>query len=176
MSGEALVVVVVLAVAVERLVELVVSARHLAWAREHGGVEAGQGHYPVMVTIHILLLVGAVVEPVLLDRPFYVWLAVPMVLVVGATQALRWWCIRTLGPQWNTRVVVVPGLPLVRGGPYRYLRHPNYVAVVVEGIALPLVGTAWLTALLFTVANAAVLTTRIRCENRLLAEVAGSPA
>jgi len=64
----------------------------------------------------------------------------------------------------------------VRSGPYRLLRHPNYVAVVIEGIALPMVGTAWLTALLFTVANAAVLTTRIRCENRLLAEVAGSSA
>jgi len=176
MSGQTLVVAVVLAVAAERVVELVVSARHLAWAREHGGVEAGQGHYPVMVTIHTLLLVGAVAEPPLLDRPFHTWLAVPMVVVVAGTQALRWWCIRTLGNQWNTRVVVVPGLPLVRSGPYRLLRHPNYVAVVIEGIALPLVGTAWLTALLFTVANAAVLTTRIRCENRLLAEVAGASA
>jgi methyltransferase len=175
-SGQTLVVVVVLAVAAERLVELVVSARHLAWARERGGVEAGQGHFPVMVGIHTALLVGALVEPPLLDRPFHAWLAVPMVGLVAAAQALRWWCIRTLGPQWNTRVVVVPGLPLVHRGPYRFLRHPNYVAVVVEGVALPLVGTAWLTAVLFTVANAVVLTTRIRCENRLLAEVAGSPA
>jgi methyltransferase len=175
-TGQTLVVVVVLAVAAERLVELVVSARHLAWARERGGVEAGQGHFPVMVAIHTALLVGALVEPPLLDRPFHTWLAVPMVALVAAAQGLRWWCIRTLGPQWNTRVVVVPGLPLVRRGPYRVLRHPNYVAVVVEGVALPLVGTAWLTALLFTVVNAAVLTTRIRCENRLLAEVAGSSA
>jgi methyltransferase len=174
-SGQTLVVVVVLAVAVERLVELVVAARHLRWARERGAVEAGQRHYPVMVAIHTALLVGALLEPPLLDRPFLAWLAAPMVALVASAQALRWWCIRTLGPQWNTRVVVVPGLPLVRGGPYRWLRHPNYVAVVVEGLALPLVGTAWLTAVLFTVLNAAVLTTRIRCENRLLADVGGTP-
>lgn len=176
MSGQELVVVVVLAVAAERVLELVVTQRHLAWARERGGVEAGQRHYPVMVAVHTALLVGALLEPPLLDRTFHPWLAGAMVAVVAATQALRWWCIATLGKQWNTRVVVVPGLPLVRRGPYRLLRHPNYVAVVVEGVALPLVGTAWLTAVLFAVANAAVLTTRIRCENRLLAEVAGPSA
>jgi methyltransferase len=168
-SGQTLVVVVVLAVAVERLVELVVSARHLAWAREGGGVEAGQGHFPVMVGIHTALLVGALVEPPLLDRPFHAWLAVPMVGLVAAAQALRWWCIRTLGPQWNTRVVVVPGLPLVHRGPYRFLRHPNYVAVVVEVAALPLVHTAWITALVFSALNVAVLSIRIPAEQRALA-------
>jgi len=74
-------------------------------------------------------------------------LAAPMVAVVVLAQALRWWCITTLGPRWNTRVVVVPGLPLVARGPYRWLNHPNYVAVVAEGIALPLVGSAWVTAI-----------------------------
>src|SRR4029079_11503276 len=114
---------------------------------------------------------GAVAEPPLLDRPFHLWLAVPMVVVVAATQALRWWCIRTLGQQWNTRVVVVPGLPLVRSGPYRLLRHPNYVAVVVEGIALPLVHACWVAALVCTVANAFVLAVRLRVENAALATV-----
>jgi len=87
---------------------------------------------------------------------------------VLAAQALRWWCIRTLGPQWNTRIIVVPGLALVGGGPYRFFRHPNYVAVVVEGVALPLVHSAWVTALVFTVLNAALLTVRIRVEDRAL--------
>jgi len=82
---------------------------------------------------------------------------------------LRWWCITTLGPRWNTRVVVVPGLPLVRTGPYRWFKHPNYVAVVVEGFALPLVHSAWLTALAFTVLNAMLLRVRIRTENEALA-------
>ena len=104
--------------------------------------------------LHTALLVGCVVE-VLGGRPAVpAWLGWPMLALVVAAQALRWWCIRTLGPQWNTRVVVVPGLPLVDRGPYRWLRHPNYVAVVVEGVALPLVHTAWITAVVFTVLNA----------------------
>ncbi|MDQ1640747.1 MAG: methyltransferase, partial [Actinomycetota bacterium] len=97
----------------------------------------------------------------------------PMLVLVLAGQALRWWCIRTLGPQWNTRVVLVPGLPLVSTGPYRFLRHPNYVAVVVEGVALPLVHSAWVTAVAFTVLNSVLLTVRIRCEDQALA---GAPA
>jgi methyltransferase len=91
-----------------------------------------------------------------------------MLAVVVLAQALRWWCIRTLGPQWNTRVIVVPGMPRVTGGPYRWMKHPNYVAVVVEGIALPLVHTAWITAVVFTVLNAWVLRVRLADENRAL--------
>ena len=89
-----------------------------------------------------------------------------------ASQGLRWWCITTLGRRWNTRVIVVPDLPLVRSGPYRFFRHPNYVAVVVEGVALPLVHAAWVTAVVFTVANAALLRVRLRVENDALATVA----
>jgi len=84
---------------------------------------------------------------------------------------LRWWCISTLGRQWNTRVVVVPGAPRVTGGPYRLLSHPNYVAVIAEGIALPLVHSACITACVFTVLNAALLATRIRTENTALARL-----
>jgi methyltransferase len=91
-----------------------------------------------------------------------------MLALVVASQALRWWCIATLGPRWNTRIVIVPGLPRVAGGPYRWLTHPNYVAVVVEGFALPMVGFAWVTALVFTVLNAGLLTVRIRAENSAL--------
>jgi len=87
---------------------------------------------------------------------------------VLAAQGLRWWCIKTLGPQWNTRVIVVPGATRVLAGPYRFLPHPNYVAVVAEGVALPLVGGAWRTALGFTIANALLLRTRIRVENDAL--------
>ncbi len=91
-----------------------------------------------------------------------------MFAVVLATQGLRWWCISVLGHQWNTRVIVVPGLGLVTGGPYRCLPHPNYVAVVAEGIALPLVHTAWITALVFTVLNIPLLAVRIRSEEAAL--------
>jgi methyltransferase len=122
-----------------------------------------------MVALHTGLLVGCPAEVWLADRPFVPALAWPMLAALAGAQALRWWCIGTLGPRWNTRVMVVPGLPLVTSGPYRLLRHPNYVAVVAEGVALPLVHTAWVTAAVFTVFNAALLTVRIRCENRALA-------
>jgi len=158
----------ILAVAVERLAELVVSKRNAQWAMSRGGREYGLRHYPVMVVIHTLLLVGCVAEVWLLHRPFLPWLGWPMLALVVAAQALRWWCITTLGHRWNTRVIVVPDAPLVNAGPYRWLHHPNYVAVVVEGVALPLVHTAWWTALCFTVANAWLLTVRIRVENAAL--------
>jgi methyltransferase len=156
-------------VAVERLAELVVSRRNLRWSRRRGGVEIGAGHYPAMVTLHSALLVGCLAEVWLLDRPFVPALGWPMLGLVLGGQALRWWCVRTLGPQWNTRVVVVPGAGRIGSGPYRYLAHPNYVAVVLEGLALPLVHTAWLTAVVFSVLNAALLSVRIRSESGALA-------
>jgi len=103
-----------------------------------------------------------------LHRPFIGWLGWPMLAVVAASQVLRWWCVATLGRRWNTLVIVMPDAPLVRRGPYRFLHHPNYVAVVAEGLALPLVHTAWLTAIGFTLANWLLLTVRIRVENAAL--------
>ncbi|MGH8824641.1 MAG: isoprenylcysteine carboxyl methyltransferase family protein [Jiangellaceae bacterium] len=164
-------VLLVVAVGIERLAELVVSTRNARWAFERGGVEYGRGHFPVMAALHTALLVACVVEVAVADRPFLPWLGWPMLALVLASQALRWWCVATLGHQWNTRVIVVPGLPLVTSGPYRWLRHPNYVAVVVEVAALPLVHTAWVTALVFTLANAAMLSVRIPVEDRALATV-----
>jgi methyltransferase len=140
----------------------------MAWSLGRGGRETGFGHYPFMVVLHTGLLAGCLLEVWLGDRPFLPALGWPMLALVIASQALRWWCIRTLGPQWNTRIVVVPDLPRVTGGPYRFFSHPNYVAVVVEGFALPLVHTAWVTALVFTVLNAGLLTVRIRAENDAL--------
>ncbi|MEU7900663.1 isoprenylcysteine carboxylmethyltransferase family protein [Nonomuraea sp. NPDC049152] len=156
---------------VERLAELVVARRNTRWSMERGGLVYGRRHYPWMVALHIGLLAGCLLEVYVAGRPFIPALGWPMLALVLAAQALRWWCIRALGPRWNTQVIVVPGLPLVRGGPYRFgwLRHPNYVAVVVEGAALPLVHTAWITALVFTVLNAVLLGVRIRCENAALA-------
>ncbi|MBB3749904.1 methyltransferase [Mycolicibacterium sp. BK634] len=164
-------VLLVAAVAVERVAELVVARRNLAWSRTQGGVEFGASHYPVMVVLHTGLLIGALVEVIGLHRPFLPALGWPMLAIVVAAQGLRWWCITTLGQQWNTRVVVIPGAQRIVGGPYRFFSHPNYVAVIAEGIALPLVHTGWITALVFTVLNAALLRTRIRTENAALASL-----
>jgi methyltransferase len=170
--SEVLFTVLVAAVVLERLAELVVSKRNAAWSFERGGVETGQRHYLVMVVLHTGLLVGALLE-VWLRRPdFQPALGYPMLALVLASQGLRWWCISTLGRRWNTRVIVVPGLPLVSGGPYRLTSHPNYVAVVLEGLALPLVHSAWITAAVFTVCNAVLLSVRVRVENEALTAAA----
>ena len=160
----------VAAVGVERLAELRLSARNARWAGARGAVESGRRHYPFMVALHVGLLAGCVTEVALLDRPFLPALGWPALALLLAAQGLRWWCVGTLGPRWNTRVIVVPGMPLVERGPYRWrgLPHPNYLAVVLEGLALPLVHTAWLTAAAFTLLNAPVLAVRIRCEDAAL--------
>ena len=167
--------VVVLLVALERLVELVVSKRNTSWSFAQGGKEYGFSHYPFMVVLHTALLGGCLAEAQHRADPSAA-LAWSMVGVVVLTQALRWWCITTLGRQWNTRVIVVPGLAPVTGGPYRWFTHPNYVAVVVEGVALPLAHACWLTAVVFTVLNAVLLTVRIRVENAALATLEPSRA
>lgn len=159
----------VAAIAVERLAELVVSRRHAAEGLRRGGVETGQGHFPAMVALHTALLAGCLVEPIVLHRVFIPALAWPMLALVVAANAVRGWCMVTLGWRWTARVIVVPGMPLVRTGPYRWFAHPNYAAVVVEGAALPLVGSAWITACVFTALNAVLLTVRVRCETRALA-------
>ncbi len=172
MSSTGWYVVLVVAVAGERLAELVLSRRHAVWAFERGGEEHGRGHFPPMVALHSGLLIACVVEVVLADRPFVPGLGWSMLAVVVAAQGLRWWCIGTLGTRWNTRVIVVPGLPLVRTGPYRWLDHPNYVAVVAEGVTLPLVHSAWVTAVAFTALNIPLLAVRLRCETAALREAA----
>jgi methyltransferase len=156
-------------IACERVAELVVSARHAKALLRRGGTEYGFGHFPVMIALHVALITGCVLEPLLGHRTFIPALGWTMLAVTLAANALRWWCIATLGERWTARVIVLPGAPLVRSGPYRWFAHPNYVAVIVEGAALPLTGSAWITAGAFTVLNAALLTVRIRCESGALA-------
>jgi methyltransferase len=163
-------VVLILLTGAERLWEVRLSNLHARWAFERGGREFGQAHYPYMVVLHTGLLLACIAEVVFGGRPFIPWLGWPMLAIAIACQGLRYWCILTLGRQWNARVIVVPGLGRVTRGPYRFLTHPNYVVVIVEGIALPLVHTAWITALAFTVLNAVLLFGfRIPTEERALA-------
>ncbi|MCA9713046.1 MAG: hypothetical protein KDK70_44895, partial [Myxococcales bacterium] len=141
----------------ERLLELRVSRRNASWALAEGGVERGQGHFRCMTLLHGTFFVACLAEVWLLGRPFRPWLGVSMLAVALLAQGLRYWAITALGRRWNTRILVLPGAPRIRTGPYRLVAHPNYVAVVIEGIALPLVHSAWITAAVFTVLNAALL-------------------
>ena len=165
----------ILATGVERLYELVISKRNAALAFARGGVEYGQRHFPWMVALHTLFLVACLAEVWLLDRPFIPALGWIMLVIALLCQAGRAWVIWALGTQWNTRVIVVPGAGRVEArGPYRFawLPHPNYLIVAIEGIALPLVHSAWITALVFTVLNAVLLLGfRIPTEDRALKQL-----
>lgn len=156
--------------ACERGFELRISRRNAERAFAEGGIEVGQGHFGVMRALHTVFFFACALEVVGLGRAFDPRLGLPMLALAATAQVLRYWAITSLGPRWNVRVIVVPGAPVVTSGPYRWLRHPNYLAVVAEGIAIPLIHGAGWTALAFTLANAWLLATRIRVEERALAD------
>ena len=158
-------------VSIQRLLELALSRRNERLLRARGAVERGRGHYPLMVVLHVLWLLSTLVEGLLRGPSLPAWWPVPLALFL-LVQPLRYWAILSLGVHWNTRVLVVPGAKLVARGPYRYLRHPNYMVVAVEIATLPLIFGAWATALVFSALNAMLLFVRIREENRALAELA----
>lgn len=168
--------VLVAAVAVLRLVEVVVAARNTRRLLAAGGVEAGRGHLPAMTALHAAFLVAAPAEVWALGRPFVPWLASAALALLLLAFSLRAWTLATLGSRWTTRVIAVPGERPVARGPYRYVRHPNYVVVAAELLALPLVHAAWLTALVFGAFNAWLLAVRIRTEEALLRDVSGYDA
>lgn len=161
----------ILLVAAGRLGELRIAKRNLRNLLALGGVEAAPGHYPWMVLLHTLFLVSCVLEVWLLDRPFLPALGLPMLGLAALATGLRYWVIRTLDGRWTTRIVVLPDVSPVTGGPYRFLRHPNYLAVITEMFALPLVHAAWLTAIVFSLLNGVLLKVRIRAEEEALSRM-----
>ena len=156
--------VVVALVALERIAELLYARRNTRALLEAGGVEVGGGHYPLIVALHAGWL-AAILATVPADAP----LSVPLLALFVALQGFRAWVLLSLGRYWTTRVITVPGAPLVRRGPYRFLRHPNYVVVVAEIAVLPLTFGAWAVALVFSALNACLLAWRISVENQALA-------
>lgn len=157
-----------LLIVAQRLLELRVAKRNEAWAREHGAVERGAGHYPLFFVLHTGWLLAWPVEAWLGGPRLAAgwWLALA---AFGAAQLLRYWAITSLGRRWNTRILVLPGEPRLRVGPYRFVPHPNYVAVVIELAAAPLCFGAWWTAATVSVLNLALLLgVRIPAEARAL--------
>jgi methyltransferase len=161
----------VVLVGVERLVELWMASRNRRWLLARGGFEVGEAHYPWMILLHSTFLVAGPLEVWVFGRPLIPALALGMSVLLVAATTLRYWVIVTLRRRWTTRVVLLPGEPLISTGPFRFLQHPNYAAVVTELIALPLVHTAWVTALIYSALNALLLRTRIKVEDEALEEV-----
>jgi len=145
----------------ERLLELVIARRNTARLLARGAVEVGADHYPLMIALHVSWL-AAIVAWVAITAPE---VHTPLLIVYVLLQGLRFWVMGTLGPYWTTRIITLPDAPLITGGPYRFLRHPNYVVVTLEVALLPLVFGAWHIAAVFTVLNALMLRTRIKAEN-----------
>lgn len=157
-------------VTAERLAELWLARRNTAALLARGAVEVAAGHYPLIVALHALWL--AVLWGVASDAPVQpVWLAVFLIL-----QLARLWVLATLGRRWTTRIIILPGAPLIRTGPYRWLSHPNYAVVVAEIAVLPLCLGQPLVALIFSIANAAVLSLRIASENAALRPATNRPS
>lgn len=149
-------------VTLQRLAELAVSRRNTAALLAAGGREVGAGHYPLIVLVHAGWLAALwLLAP---GRPI-LW---PLVAVFALLQLLRLWVLVTLGRRWTTRIIVLPGAPLVARGPFRFLRHPNYAVVVAEIAVLPLAFGLWEVSLAFSLLNAAILAVRIRAEERAL--------
>jgi methyltransferase len=172
LSASVLLVIAVALVTVQRLFELVLARRNERRARARGAVERGQRHYLLIVALHTLWLVSTLVEGLLRGPELPAFWPIPLALFL-LVQPLRYWAIFSLGERWNTKILVLPGEKPIRRGPYKYLDHPNYVVVVVEILTFPLIFGAWITALVFTVLNAAILSVRIREENRALSEFSG---
>jgi methyltransferase len=172
--------ILLVVVAALRLVELRISRAHQRQLAARGAAKISEPRFRWMVALHTAVLVGAALEVVLFKRPFI--LAGTMFLIFLAANAVRWWVILTLGDHWNVQVMDSTELGVVTTGPFRFVRHPNYAAVFAEMIALPLIHTAWITALVGAVAHVAVLTQRLSTEERVLfanpayrAAMAGKP-
>ncbi len=151
-------------IVLQRLAELAYAARNTRRLRARGAVEAGAGHYPLLVALHASWL-AALVITVAPGTP----MNLPLLGVFGALQLVRVWVIATLGERWTTRVMVLPGAPLVAQGPYRHLRHPNYAVVCGEIAVVPLMFGAWWVAIVFSVLNLALLAHRVQIEDAALA-------
>jgi methyltransferase len=157
-------------IAIERGFEVALSRRNARIAFSRGAREYGQKPFQLMAALHTAFLPSCAAEVILLHRPFPGLLGAIALLGAMGSQALPYWAVLTLGSRWNVRIIVVPGEHPITAGPYRFIRHPNYVAVALEMACVPLVHGCWLTAVVFSLANALVLRTRIRGEEKALGE------
>jgi len=152
-------------VVLARLVELIYARRNTRRLRSQGAVEIGQAHYPLIVALHAVWIMAMLVFIPTGEPPQWIWLGLFLLL-----QLARFWVLLSLGRFWTTRIISLPGAPLIRRGPYRFLSHPNYLVVELEVVTFPLAFNAWAIALIFGIANAALLAWRIRIENGALSQ------
>ena len=163
-------IIFLMIVSATRLMEMQISRRNASWAFKNGGLEVGKTHFKFMVVLHTAFICSCGIEVLFTHRPFIPALGYPMIGLAISAQIIRFYTISVLGKFWNARVIFVPEQPVITHGLYQYIRHPNYLAVIVEIFALPMIHTAWITAIFFSILNAWMLTVRIRSEEQALSE------
>ncbi|MFC0271671.1 isoprenylcysteine carboxyl methyltransferase family protein [Metabacillus herbersteinensis] len=151
----------------QRLTELMLAKRNEKWMKQRGGVEYGREHYPYIVALHVLFLVSFIAEVLLFDKGLttYWYIIAPIIVF---TQVIRYWAVFSLGSFWNTRIIIIPNADVVSKGPYRFLKHPNYLVVALEILCIPLLFNAFLTSIMFTLTNVLMMKVRILAEERAL--------
>jgi methyltransferase len=168
MAMKAAYIALLVFVGLERLFEVGISSRNQRTMKERGAQKIPEPHYPWLVLFHAVVLVAAGLEVLLLHRPLIPALAIPMLALFVLSNLLRWWVIRLLGGLWNVQIMDSSRLGVVASGPYRWVRHPNYVGVVLEVFSLPMIHTAWITAVFGTLGYLEILRRRIRMEDGVL--------
>lgn len=137
--------------------------------KKQGAIEFGESHYPYIIIMHILFFLSLIAEVLLMNKqPSSWWIGIAAAILI--VQAVRYWALCSLGAYWNTKILVVPGAELVKKGPYKWMKHPNYTVVILEILLIPLLYQAYVTMCLFSIVNAVLLTVRIRTEDKALEE------
>lgn len=159
--------IIVSIIVFQRIVELLIARRNESTRKKEGAVEYDRKGYEVIVAMHAAFFISLVLEYIFLKRTLNTYWAV-FISVFILAQILRYWSIASLGKYWNTKILVKPDTPLIRKGPYRYIKHPNYLSVVIEIAVIPLIFSCYLTSAIFTITNLALLSRRIKIEERAL--------
>lgn len=148
-----------------RIGELLLARRNEKWILQHGGVEYGEKHYPLIVMLHVFFFISLITEYLIVKPATY---NLFLLILFFISLAFKIWVIYSLGTFWNTKIYRIPDFPLIKSGPYKYLKHPNYVIVIAEIAIIPLIFHLYYTAVIFTLLNGIMLTVRIKEENKVL--------
>lgn len=154
----------------QRLIELFIAKRNEKWMKKRGGIEKGEGHYRWFIIIHILFFISILAETFIRSNQM-IYVNYILLFIFIITQMGRFWCIYSLGRFWNTKVIILPGEPIIKKGPYKYIKHPNYIIVGVELFVIPLLFGAYVTAIIFPILHILLLRMRIPIENKALLEL-----
>ncbi|MBY4604294.1 MULTISPECIES: isoprenylcysteine carboxyl methyltransferase family protein [Bacillus] len=153
----------------QRVAEMAVARQNEQKVKKQGAIEFGESHYPYIIIMHILFFLSLIAEVLLMNKqPSSWWIGIAAAIL--CVQAVRYWALCSLGAYWNTKILVVPGAELVKKGPYKWIKHPNYTVVILEILLIPLLYQAYVTMCLFSLVNAVLLTVRIRTEDKALEE------